>query len=644
MLFNDFFNEYPYRDIESLNLDFIIKMMRKLENELINFVSLNTVTYADPIQWSITTQYKVNTVVVDPVTGTAYISKNPVPSGVQLSNTDYWLPIFDLNLFSVNQNLTTHDDGSNILATFDSTASDWLIWKGELYEVIRNIRTEEPYVPDYNIERYTVEMFMKRYFNTLKTQLDALSAIIGNVANLATSDKTSIVNAINELVHNIGSLGDLTTTDKTSIVNAINEILSTLSTEITNLNTLLSGQISALSSALSAETTARQNADSALSARIDNIKSSVFTTIFDFGATGTGGDETAAFQAAVNSGVKFVLVPEGDYVVNTLNLSGLASSGGTITFLVSPDSHVTGNGADQLGIWSNNEFVLGVASYNTQRHAPIKIEHVTSSANDSSVDAGVLIKDTILNNNDNLFHWGLLQISNDYSTNPANQNVGIYQQFNRYAVGESCWGIAIECRDRINGLTDETGGVRGMEISLSGVGAAPASGNRVGIHIICSDSDDSSQYQVNRGIYITAGGTRIGQSPDQNGFKAGIEMTSGYFEKGIYFHDMLLGYGIDFGNASFVQAAIIIPQNTSIDFSHGYHVQYNSGIDALRFIQNSNNAYVKSNGLIHCENLEVHGTNNITITGNHNTNSHTVCNHWIQVKIDGSNFYMPLYD
>lgn len=65
-------------------------------NEVEQMVPLSVITYANPIQWNITTQYAKNTVVIDPATGTAYLSVQPVPSGVLIDNTDYWIPVFSL--------------------------------------------------------------------------------------------------------------------------------------------------------------------------------------------------------------------------------------------------------------------------------------------------------------------------------------------------------------------------------------------------------------------------------------------------------------------------------------------------------------------------------------------------------------------
>ena len=62
-------------------------------NKLSELASLSVITYADPLQWNITTQYSANTVVVDPETGVAYLSKQPVPAGVQIFDTNYWTKI-----------------------------------------------------------------------------------------------------------------------------------------------------------------------------------------------------------------------------------------------------------------------------------------------------------------------------------------------------------------------------------------------------------------------------------------------------------------------------------------------------------------------------------------------------------------------
>ena len=203
-----FFNQYPYMNLNDFNLDYILKTLKLLSERLENFIALNTIKYANPIQWNITTQYESNTVVIDANDGTAYLSVKPVPTGVAITNTDYWTPIFTLNLLSANQNITFRDDGANVLATFASDIDDWLIWNNTLYKVSRAIAINEAYVVGYNLTRYSVELFLS----------DALTAVNATIVSL--SDK------INERQNYItpkhfGAVGDGVTDDTTAIQSAI---------------------------------------------------------------------------------------------------------------------------------------------------------------------------------------------------------------------------------------------------------------------------------------------------------------------------------------------------------------------------------------------------------------------------------------
>lgn len=90
----------PFTNLHELNLDWIIQAIKSQEDRLTQFVSLNTIKYANPFQWNITSQYAINTLVIDPQDGTAYLSVQPVPSGVQITNTDYWTPVFTLQNFT----------------------------------------------------------------------------------------------------------------------------------------------------------------------------------------------------------------------------------------------------------------------------------------------------------------------------------------------------------------------------------------------------------------------------------------------------------------------------------------------------------------------------------------------------------------
>lgn len=97
----------PYTNFHSLNQDWIIRRMQEFEDYMQNIVQISVIKYADPIQWRITGQYEQSTVVIDAESGIAYISVQPVPAGVAITNTNYWTPVFDLQqiLGDIDQDL-----------------------------------------------------------------------------------------------------------------------------------------------------------------------------------------------------------------------------------------------------------------------------------------------------------------------------------------------------------------------------------------------------------------------------------------------------------------------------------------------------------------------------------------------------------
>ena len=209
------FDQFPYTNFHELNLDWILKALKELEHTIDQFVAINALKYADPIQWDITSQYEKNTIVIDPQTGTAYISVQPVPIGVALTNPDYWAVVFDLGSFVVRaaMNLAnTYEAETTLTATVNTPAGGWIVWGDTLYKALVNITAGDSYVDGGNITHFTIE------------------DVTGHLEDLTTTDKSNLVAAINEVnttgggaLALIGDLADLDTTDKSNLVAAINE-------------------------------------------------------------------------------------------------------------------------------------------------------------------------------------------------------------------------------------------------------------------------------------------------------------------------------------------------------------------------------------------------------------------------------------
>ena len=87
----NFFNKYPYLDEHELNLDWLIAKMRSLQIEFDEFKVVNQISFSGA--WDITKQYPAWTIVSDNNIG--YVSIQPVPAGVLLTNGNYWREVID---------------------------------------------------------------------------------------------------------------------------------------------------------------------------------------------------------------------------------------------------------------------------------------------------------------------------------------------------------------------------------------------------------------------------------------------------------------------------------------------------------------------------------------------------------------------
>lgn len=305
----------PYTNFHDLNLDWIMDELNEFNTKLTNFVSLATIKYADPIQWDITSQYEANTVVVDS-NGNAYLSVQPVPSGVSLDRTEFWTKIgnFDALWADVKKAITPIDEGHSPTTTANRNIND-LVWvNGALVRVTRAMIAGDAYVPGSNCVSSSTN--------------EVLSYIIGTLNILLTEERHARENADTQLQQAI-------TAEQTARENADTNLQTTIDAE----KTARENADTQLQTAIDAETTARKDADNKLQKNIDAaLKSAVnWANVKTYGAVGDGStDETSAFNAAKASGLP-LYIPQG-----TFKVSGFESAqnvpvyidgviGGTIT-------------------------------------------------------------------------------------------------------------------------------------------------------------------------------------------------------------------------------------------------------------------------------------------------------------------------
>ena len=189
--------EFPHTRTYDSDLGWIVRQIIKINSKLENFINLNTIKYADPIAWNIITQYESNTVVINPENGTAYISTKPVPSGVLITNEEYWTPIFNYgeSMEKLREQIAALNEGSRTTAS-EALEKGTLVWLNELlYRAISNIAPGTEYIQGVNVEQVTIELLIKELQNYVD---EAISDITGRITKgvLNVKDYGAVGNGI----------------------------------------------------------------------------------------------------------------------------------------------------------------------------------------------------------------------------------------------------------------------------------------------------------------------------------------------------------------------------------------------------------------------------------------------------------------
>lgn len=302
----------PYTNFHDLNLDWIMDELNEFNTELTNFVSLATIKYADPIQWDITSQYEANTVVVDS-NGNAYLSVQPVPSGVSLDRTDFWTKIgnFDELWADVKKAITPNDEGHSPTATADRAVND-LVWvNGALVRVTRVMIAGDAYVPGSNCVSSSTNEVLHYLINAFNEGLSA--------------EKTAREHADTQLQKAIDA-------EKTARENDVSQ----LQTDIDNETKARKDADTQLQTDIDTEKTARESADNDLQNSIDQLQQDVkkvldYANVKNYGAEGDGTtDDTNAFSTAIASG-KDLFIPDGEYIITgAINIGSPLMTNGAI--------------------------------------------------------------------------------------------------------------------------------------------------------------------------------------------------------------------------------------------------------------------------------------------------------------------------
>lgn len=185
-----FDTRWPYTDFHNLNLDWILETLKKQDAAIADFISLNSITYADPLQWDITRQYPKNQVVLD-TNGDGYLSVQPVPVGVEIDNTDYWAKIGNFSdLWStVKLAITAADEGLKTTASADRASGD-LVWLNNTLYVCTTAITRGTEYGTNNTAKTTIDARLANLANAVKTLQDNIADVntaLGNKIDKSTT-------------------------------------------------------------------------------------------------------------------------------------------------------------------------------------------------------------------------------------------------------------------------------------------------------------------------------------------------------------------------------------------------------------------------------------------------------------------------
>lgn len=333
------FDLYPYTNFHELNQDWILSILKKFENELKQAIDYKTIHYADPLQWNITTQYAPNTVVVDENTGIAYISKDAVPSGILLSDKNYWMVIFDYQkIYNKIMSGVAFNEKDNETASKDLLVNDLVWYHGDLYRVTKAISEGSRYIVGTNLVATTIESLLTTYYGR-----DRVAQLLNDTVNVSgdyTLNAGDIAETSNNRTEKITNDREIDIDGNDSVhvdgVTTVNRGGAVTEVYNNSKNTKIVGNVTnefensytetykgkRILNTVDTEINATNYIINFLKHTLDaRLLTNGITGVKTYGAKGDGvTNDTEAIQDALNSNCGIIIFDSGEYLCDRINV------------------------------------------------------------------------------------------------------------------------------------------------------------------------------------------------------------------------------------------------------------------------------------------------------------------------------------
>ena len=219
------FDSFPLMNAYSVNLDWIIKKIRELEEYVRNYTAVNNVAYAGV--WDITKQYPQWAIVSDG--DKTYMSNKPVPAGIAITNTEYWLQLADLDprIAGIISDLSAINSDLSAINS-DLSAINAVVWPldSKMSAVARNIAGKRFLVIGDSISDETItgndrikDVWVKRF-------REMVGIFGGTVTNMSLSSRGYVVSAGGESFKSLIEKTSFTNYDTIIVFGGVNDFLN----------------------------------------------------------------------------------------------------------------------------------------------------------------------------------------------------------------------------------------------------------------------------------------------------------------------------------------------------------------------------------------------------------------------------------